>query len=193
LLLARDAFAQLDDASMQALEPAIRRLSSALGLEAEPVEIAPEGFETYYWAFRRIQAREVWRCHGEWITRVRPHFGPGVRERFAAAEQLSGDQAHKEQDEATRAALTDRCRELLADDAVLLLPPAAGPAPFIDDDPSTLENFRERTLRLTCLSPLARIPQLAFPAATVDGAPIGLSLAARHGADELLLASIREA
>jgi amidase len=44
-------------------------------------------------AFRSIQASEVWLSHGDWVQQHEPNFGPGIRERFAMAEQVRRSQA----------------------------------------------------------------------------------------------------
>lgn len=39
--------------------------------------------------FKTLQAAEVWASHGEWIQEHQPEFGPGVRERFDMASQIT--------------------------------------------------------------------------------------------------------
>ncbi|MDI3308508.1 MAG: AMP-binding protein [Acetobacteraceae bacterium] len=51
-------------------------------------EVVPEGLATLYEHFRCIQAEEAWATLGSWVEAVRPQFGPGVAERFAAARQM---------------------------------------------------------------------------------------------------------
>jgi amidase len=50
-----------------------------------------------------------------------------------------------------------------------------------------LDIFRQRTFRLTCISGLSGLPQVAMPAGTVSGCPIGLSFIGWHRSDEALL------
>jgi amidase len=58
--------------------------------------------------------------------------------------------------------------------------------------PETFLAYRDRTLTLTCISGLSRVPQVTIPVAKVQGAPVGLSLLARRGADLQLLGLIAE-
>jgi len=51
--------------------------------------------------------------------------------------------------------------------------------------------FREKTLALTCVASLARLPQINLPVTTVAGCPVGLSLIGGPRADERLLALTR--
>jgi len=48
--------------------------------------------------------------------------------------------------------------------------------------------FRERTLSLTCIANLARLPQVTVIGGRVENCPIGLGLVARRGSDRQLLA-----
>jgi len=36
-----------------------------------------------------LQAAEIWREHRDWIQQHKPQFGPGVKERFEMASQIS--------------------------------------------------------------------------------------------------------
>jgi amidase len=40
---------------------------------------------------------------------------------------------------------------------------------------------------LTCIASICGVPQLSFPAAEIDGCPIGLSLIGARGSDQTLL------
>ncbi|HLA19972.1 MAG TPA: hypothetical protein VJZ74_00805, partial [Pseudolabrys sp.] len=50
-----------------------------------------------------------------------------------------------------------------------------------------LEDFRVRTMRLTCTAGIAGLPQMNIPAGTLNGCPVGLSFIAWAGGDEALL------
>jgi amidase len=47
--------------------------------------------------------------------------------------------------------------------------------------------FRDRTLSLTSIAGLGRLPQVQIPAGLVEGAAIGLSLIGPRGSDRALL------
>jgi amidase len=51
--------------------------------------------------------------------------------------------------------------------------------------------LRERISCLTCHGGLTGVPQVNLPGATIDGAPVGLSIVGPHGADLDLLAVAR--
>jgi amidase len=50
-----------------------------------------------------------------------------------------------------------------------------------------MDQFRQRTFRLTCISGLSGLPQVAIPAGTVSGCPVGLSFIGWARSDEVLL------
>jgi amidase len=87
-----------------------------------------------------------------------------------------------------REALTTRLVQLLGDDGVIVLPTAHNLPPPRETSLDDLVEFREKTLALTCVASLARLPQVNLPVTTVDGCPVGLSLMGGPRSDERLLA-----
>lgn len=187
LLVAGDAFALADEAVGAALRSAVERLAALLGPAAE-VGVSGDGLGTlrdWMGHFRTLQLAEVWRCHGAWVTAAKPRSVPGVRERFAMAAEVGPDAVAAAA--AARERITDHMAALLAGGAVLALPSAYGIAPRRGASAAELEDFRGRTLSLTCIAGLARLPQVSLPVAKVDGCPVGLGLIAAAGRDETLI------
>jgi amidase len=189
LLLAEDCFEPLDPPVRAAFEPALEHVAAALG-PPEPVTVNPGDYAPWLMAFRILQAREIWTCHGPWVTEAKPEFGPGIRDRFAWAATLSDDDAAVQQP--VRDAVTARMAELLADGAILCLPTAPGIAPLKETPVDEIEGFRNAILKLTCIAGHARLPQVNLPLARLDGCPVGLSLIAAPGGDEMLLAAAEQ-
>ncbi|MFG1294617.1 amidase [Xanthobacter variabilis] len=181
LLLATDAFAMVDDAVRAALAPAVARVEAAVA-PAESVVLAPEGLAGWSAAFRALQAAEIWQSVGGWIEAVRPQFGPGVAERFAAAAVLNP--AEVEAARPVREAVIGRTSALLAEGTVLVLPTTPRCAPLKGSAAADTEvTYRHLAMNLLCTAGLAGLPQVSLPLAEVDGAPIGLSLVGRRGSD----------
>ena len=86
-----------------------------------------------------------------------------------------------------REALTERLVTLLGDDGVLILPTAHDLPPLRDAPVSAQVEFREKTLALTCVASLCRLPQVNIPAVEFDGCPVGLSLISGPRGDQRLL------
>ena len=87
-----------------------------------------------------------------------------------------------------REAFAERLVALLGGEALLCLPSTPGIAPRADASAEALVDHRYRTLSLTCIAALARLPQITMPAARLDGCPLGLSLIGPSGSDLTLLA-----
>ncbi|MEL6966485.1 MAG: amidase, partial [Pseudomonadota bacterium] len=138
-----------------------------------------------YWAFRVCQAAEAWQALGEWIETRKPVLGPGVKERFAFARDVTADQHAKARND--RAKITDLLLGMVGDDGVLVFPTMPSCAPLKTDTEDDLQAFRERALRLLCLSGLSGLPQITVPLATVHGAPMGISLMGPRGSDRRLI------
>ena len=83
------------------------RVESVLG-RAAPCEVVLDDFDAMYWSFRYLQGREAWRTDGALIERFKPPLGPGVKDRFAWARDVSDAQV------ATANAFRERFRTHLA-------------------------------------------------------------------------------
>ena len=71
--------------------------------------------------------------------------------------------------------------------ALLLLPTTVGPAPLRGLTPEQYRSFTFPSFSLLAIAVLGGLPQLTLPVARIDGLPIGLSIVASAGSDELLL------
>lgn len=187
-VIADDAFDVADKALARVLQPAVERVAVLVG-GATSSRLSSAGLDEWASAWRTIQARDVWRAHGAWVTEHDPSFGPGIRERFEWARTLSDweeQEARAVQDAARRelAAVLSRGR-------FVLLPAAAAPAPKLDASAEELERYRTATMKLTCSAGLGGMPQITLPAGELDGCPVGLGVLGPAGSDLELLALAR--
>lgn len=189
LLYATDAFDRVLPEARGALDDAVDWLSSTLG-PAEPVTVAAEGLDMWLAHFQALQWREIWESHGEWVSRNKPVFGPGIDERFRLASEVSD--AAFEAAGAFRADIADRLRGLLGGNAILVLPSAPGAAPLKALPRDETVRYRNRALGILCIAGMGYLPQLSIPAAVSEGAPLGISLVAAPGCDRMLLAAARK-
>ncbi|MEO3473276.1 amidase [Roseomonas sp. CAU 1739] len=185
LLKVQEAWMNAEPATAAALAPALEAAEGILGA-ALPINIAPEGLEAFYEAFRCAQAVEAWTSLGPWIEATNPAFGPGVKERFAAAKAM--DPAKAAAGRAFRRVAQARIRALLAGGAVLIYPTSPAPAPLLSASQAEQNAVREKTMGVTAIAGLCGLPEVTLPAARVGGAPVGLSLVGAHGSDRALLA-----
>jgi amidase len=159
-------------------------------------------------AFRNLQTREVWSALGAWIEAHDDKlegFGPGVRDRFAAARDACRNAQDDPEAElrivkrslAVRQSVSKRLLKLAKDGAVVILPSAPGPPIPRTSAAEEVEAFRASQLRLTCAAGFAGAPQVTIPAAALVGndllsGPVGVSLMSAPGTDKALLALARE-
>ena len=188
LLFARDAFALAMPEVQRALQPAVANVSQLFGPLTE-VTVADEGLTRWFDVFRVSQFGEIWETHREWVMRANPTFGPAVAQRFATVAKM--DAAEVASMRPLRAAIAARVDALLVDNAMLLLPTMPDIAPLLNSAADITIAFRERAMQLLCISGLSGAPQLSLPLASVNGCPIGLSIMAARGNDDMLLEAAR--
>jgi amidase len=182
-LIAGDFFDALAPDVAAALAPAVERVTSRFG-GAERVSVAGRQRAEWRDVFRVLQASEAWATHGDWIRARRPTFGPGVRERFAAAAVLDASEVAAAL--VRRAAIREQMDALLGDDAVLILPTTPGIAPLRGRPETELAAFRATALEFLCPAGHAGLPQVSLPLATLENCPLGLSVMAPRGHDHWL-------
>jgi amidase len=177
-----DAFAIAEPSVQAVLEALAQRIEKLLG-RRPAVEIG--GLDDWMAVMRKLQAREIWSVHGQWIEKTRPRFGPEVAARFQWARGVASQPA--DDGKARRAAFAKRMEKILQETGLLLLPTAPDIAPLRGLEGASSQSFRDRTFRLTCIAGLAGLPQLNLPAGRVSGCPVGLSVIGPRGSDRALL------
>jgi amidase len=184
LILAEDLFALAGPEVTAALADAVKQVEAVIAA-AQPVAIASGDILAWRDAFRIIQPAEAWAIHGEWVTTVKPAFGPGVRDRFAAAARI--DPADLALAKTERMRISSELEAMLRPGTIIAAPTTPGVAPLRDTPADELEDFRARALALLCPAGHAGLPQISMPLATIDGLPVGLSLIGARGSDAMLL------
>jgi amidase len=180
LLVADDAF----DLCVPEVGAALRDAAARLG--GTPTRLYGEGAGYWLDTFRPLQLGELWATHGTWASEEGRRLSPAVADRMVLAGRVAAEEIAAAW--LRREALASRIRDLLGDDGVLVIPTAHDLPPAVGAPVSAQIAFRDRTLALTCVASLCRLPQLAFPAGTLGGIPIGLSLVGPPNGDAMLLA-----
>jgi amidase len=184
LILVDDAFEEADGAVSELLRWVLDAIRNHLPTQSHE-RLATEGLDTWRECFRILQAQEVWSVYGNFIKRRQPDLGPGIRERFEFAAAVSDRTVAKASEKRTEARA--RIRSLAQPATVLVIPTCPSIAPSPNDSQDIHELFRQRVMRLTCISGLSGLPQVTIPIGTVAGAPVGLSFIGWAGGDERLL------
>jgi amidase len=189
LVIAEDAFEVADQAVQEALLPVVDRIASLIG-NCATERLAPRRLSDWSGQQQILQGREAWETAKDWIDRVNPRFSFEVAERYRFASAASD--AEVEAARVTREAIIQHMTTVLADGVVVCLPTTPAPAPLRGERLSTRNVLRPRISTLTCIAGTTGTPQINLPLAEVDGLPVGLSLLAARGSDEMLMAFARE-
>jgi amidase len=193
--LIREAFALADADVQEALSEPLRRLREITGgavressLQEVVDDDAGHSFATWAETFCVIQWAEIESCLGAWIANARPKFGPEITASFQLINQLD---RRRIADAVQRRELYFRSlNEFLGPDDLLCIPTTPALAPRKGDPPrrsSSGSGYYPRTLSVTSVAGMGRLPQVSLPIADAGGVPVGLSLLAGHGKDSLLL------
>jgi amidase len=197
--LVREAFALADPDVQEALSEPLRQLREIFGgavressLQKMIADDAGHSFPTWVDTFCMIQWVEIRSCLGAWIANASPKFGPGIAESFQLVKQLDRRciaNALQRREQYFRS-----LHEFLGPDDLLCIPTTPALAPHKGDPPrrsSSGSGYYPRTLSLTSVAGIGRLPQVSLPIANIDGVPVGLSLIARHGQDSFLLGVVK--
>ena len=109
-----------------------------------------------------------------------------MRERFAFSRGVSDAQVAEA--EAFRARFRAHFDALVGTDGVLVMPTMPDVAPLASAEEGALDDYRNRAIRMLCISGLAACPQLSLPLGSRLGAPLGISLVGPVGSDRSLVA-----
>ncbi len=189
LLFAQDAFALVMPDAHDALLAAAAHIEQQLG-DAERVIVSADGLSAWFDVFRTLQFAEIQATHGEWIATDRPTFGPAIAQRFIAVASADASQVAPALE--ARRTISAHLEQLLRDNSVLIVPTMPDIAPKLQSPADETIAFRERAMGMLCIAGLGGLPQVSLPFAHLHGCPVGVSLIAARGNDEMLLALARQ-
>ena len=189
VIIATDAFAIAEPATAAALLPAAERIAAMIG-SSKKCPLSPAVPLADWFAHQRaVQGREAWATFGDWIDLHNPRFGFEISDNFLRGMRVEDAAlAAAREFQATRRA---ELMQTLAADTIVCLPTAPFPAPLLGQRRSAMWAHRTAISTLTTICGTLGAPQLSLPVAAVDGLPLGLSIMARPGGDEMLLAFAR--
>jgi len=186
--IAADTFAMVDRESALLGRQVAEQLASLTGTTLEDVafESLTDG-ETGD-LFARLQGREIWDHHSEWVEANGHALADDVRLRLERCKQLSRDpHAVRLADLAGRREFSDRLSEAVPSGAVVVLPilPRRGPERVWTA--RELVEFRTECFRLTAPASLAGAPQAIWSVEGEARRSVGIGLLTAPGDDTLLL------
>jgi amidase len=198
ILVLREALDLCDPEVKQALAEPLRLIRELFGERVRETSLrditgeAPDtGLTAWYETFCTLQWAEIWSSLGAWVEAAQPAFGPRTKNNFELSRTLD----RRNLGPANRRR-EDYCRRLnhcLGTQALLCLPTTPALAPLkgsLGADARTYQSqasYYPRTLSLTAIAGIGRLPQVTLPLGNAGGVPAGLSLVAAHGRDAWLL------
>lgn len=163
----------------------MKRLTALVGTTREEI-LAPQGLSVWSRAQRTLQPYEAWTTFKDWVERDNPRTTFTVARGLIAGSQISA--TDRGWAALMREEVRARLRYLLPADTLLCMPTTPFPAPRRGLPIAETDPLRNRISCLAVHGGLAGFPQVSIPGATVDGAPVGLSLLAARGCDATLVA-----
>jgi amidase len=195
--LLAEAFALADPAVREAMQTPIASLRQDFGnrvcetplgefcADAEFVDLA-----TWVEIYRALQGAETLSSLGDWIADVKPEFGPASQAGFDFIKKR--DRTRIGEAVGRRERYFQQFRRSLGPRDLICLPTSPTIAPLKGSHAHDRNSdYYRRTLSLTAIAGVGRLPQVSMPLAIVGTAPIGLSFIAAHGEDQFLLRMAR--
>ncbi len=184
LVIAEDLLEVVDDDVRLALRPAVNAIAEMVGEQATE-RVAADEIDEWLTHQRNLQMREAWDTLRDWIEQTNPRVAFEVAIRYLNGMSVTDDQLAASN--TVRQAVRNRMNDLLADGVIMCLPTSPTPAPPPDMPVPERVELGVRIARLTCIGGMSGCPQLNLPLSKVDGLPVGLSLMAARGSDEMLM------
>lgn len=185
LVVAVDAFGFADAEVRDALAPMVERLGGLIGSVREEL-LAPQGLSVWARAQRTLQPAEAWATFKDWVERENPRFAFVVARNLLSGSTIPA--AERNWAALMRTEVRARLAYLVPPGTVLCLPTTPCVAPLKGQPIADLDIVRDRITCLAAHGGLAGHPQLSLPGASINGAPIGLSIVGARGADASLVA-----
>ena len=198
IVVLEDAFKLADRAVRDAAEIAIERMTKHIGIAYERVnfsDIVDRDMDLTACnetALRNLQTTEFENTVGDWIENNKPKLGFTFSLAYGNVKSFDRTKAIKSIDLCE--CIFEGINRFLQSGTVICFPTTPTVAP-LKGSLNTMEavlDFYDRTMAVTSFSGIGRLPEISVPLFSIDGCPVGLSLAAAHYQDEFLLAAAHE-
>ncbi|MBI4964778.1 MAG: amidase [Desulfomonile tiedjei] len=152
-------------------------------------EASETGLRGWYHTYCHIQWAEIWSCLGGWVQDAKPEFGARTRVNFELVKNMDRQTIVKAL--RSREICFSLLKEFLGPNDLLCMPttPTLAPNKGSLGIDRTTDRYFPRTLSMTAIAGIGRLPQVTLPVADASGVPVGLSLLAGQGRDAFLVAA----
>lgn len=186
--LLADAFEIGEPEVREALAPAVSTVRDRYPVREISLEaIGAPPLDTWFKIYGGVQWPEIWSCLGSWIESAQPEFGPHIARSFELSRTVDRTQINAAVQERER--LFRLLRSFLGPHDLLCLPSSSGLPPLREaaDVDRRASPYYRRTLALTAIAGIGRLPQITLPLADSGGVPVGLSLIGAQDMDHFLV------
>ena len=184
-----DGLSFVSPETAEAVRAVASGIAAASGREPEEDDLGAYFNNEVADLFARIQARQVWAAHGQWLAENIGALAPDVAGRARRGEELSAAPLHQQQDDqrawhAYTAALSER----LPPGTVAVLPVLPDLAPLRTATDADVRAFRAGVFRFTTPASLSGRPELVIPVRHLpSGKQVGVGILGPRGSDAQLI------
>jgi amidase len=195
IYLVTEAFNLCDAAVVQALQAPLAKLKKDYPVEEislDQILGLSDGLSACFECHGLIKNIEAWNSLGSWLGQNRLSASPKIKESFDYIASL--DRKGVSDKIGLREKMREKLNQFLGQGSLLCFPTAAGLPPLISASPQELKEkkYSRRTLMIASIACIGDLPEISLPYAETDGIPVGLSFAAAHRKDELLVQAVRQ-
>jgi amidase len=188
IYLLSDAFEISDPEVREALIPVVAQVRDHYPVRETSLEaIGAPPLDTWFKIYGSVQWPEIWSSLGSWIKSAEPEFGPHIARSFELSRTVDRSRINGAIYERER--LFHVLHSFLGPHDLLCLPTSSGLPPLRDaaDVDRRASPYYRRTLSLTAIAGIGRLPQINLPLADSGGVPVGLSLIGAQDKDLFLV------
>jgi amidase len=176
----------------EALAPVVAQIRKQYPVREISLEaLGAPPLDAWVTLYGSVQWPEVWSCLGGWIEAAEPEFGPHIARSFELSRTFDRTQINAAGQERER--LFRLLRSFLGPNDLLCLPTSSGLPPLREaaDVDRRASPYYRRTLSLTAIAGIGRLPQVSLPLADAGGVPVGLSLIGAQDRDLFVIEAAR--
>lgn len=142
--------------------------------EMEEIEFDTRLLEIWSQLFSIVRSYEAWQIYGPWIEENGEHLSADILTRFLDGKSV--DQNSLTYAKGAQVLAREMMSKLLGEDTLFILPTVWNLPPFLDSSQRDLAYNRSQNIKLTVISTLCGLPQVAFPVELNNGQRLSLSL-----------------
>jgi len=188
VLMAEDLFGDADVATGQTGAQVGAAIAALMSLSIETIDFRTLSDSDPGAVFARVQGREIWDLHGEWVEKNSQFLDDDVCTRLKQCKLLSLDsESNRLADLEIVKEYRRRFIDVIEPGTVVVTPVVPRHGPQRSWGRQEMSEFRSGCFRLTAPAGLAGAPQATWSTTTGNGRRLGVGLLTAPGGDHLLL------